>query len=67
LKASPGARALYDELRAHGIKHNNALRRLANHLVGILHGRLKTHTLYDEATVWSHRGTSLNLPYRLDT
>jgi hypothetical protein len=59
LKASPGARALYDELRARGIEHNDALRRLANRLVGILHGCLKTRTLYDESTAWSHRQ---NLP-----
>ena len=59
LKASPGARALYDTLRARGIEHNDALRRLANRLVGILHGCLKTRTLYDEATAWSHRQ---NLP-----
>src|SRR6266566_1376380 len=59
LNASPGARALYDELRARGIEHNDALRRLANRLVGILHGCLKTRTLYDEATAWSHRE---NLP-----
>ena len=59
LSASPGARALYDELRARGIEHNDALRRLANRLVGILHGCLKTRTLYDEATAWSHRQ---NLP-----
>src|SRR6266571_2973669 len=39
--------------------HNDALRRLANRLVGILHGCLKTRTLYDEATAWSHRQ---NLP-----
>jgi hypothetical protein len=55
LNASPGARALYDGLRARGIEHNDALRRLANRLVGILHGCLKTRTLYDEATAWSHR------------
>ena len=55
LKASPGARAFYDDLRARGIEHNDALRRLANRLVGILHGCLKTRTLYDEATAWSHR------------
>jgi transposase len=55
LNASPGARAFYDELRARGIEHNDALRRLANRLVGILHGCLKTRTLYDEATAWSHR------------
>ena len=29
--------------------------RLASRLVGILHGCLKTRTLYDEATAWSHR------------
>ena len=55
LKASPGARAFYDDLRARGIEHNDAVRRLANRLVGVLHGCLKTRTLYDEATAWSHR------------
>jgi transposase len=59
MKASPGARAFYDDLRNHGIEHNDALRRLANRLVGILHGCLKTRTLYDEATAWSHREKSL--------
>ncbi len=29
LNASPGARAFYDDLRARGIEHNDALRRLA--------------------------------------
>jgi transposase len=53
--ASPGARAFYDEQRAKGLEHNDALRRLANRLVGILHGCLKTRTLYDEATAWGHR------------
>jgi transposase len=56
LTASPGARAFYDEQRAKGLEHNDALRRLANRLVGILHGCLKTRTLYDEATAWGHRG-----------
>jgi transposase len=59
LNASPGARALYDELRARGAEHNDALRRLANRLAGILHGCLKTRTLYSEATAWGHRE---NLP-----
>ena len=45
--------------RAKGHEHNDALRRLANRLVGILHGCLKTGTLYDEATAWGHRE---NLP-----
>jgi Transposase/Transposase IS116/IS110/IS902 family len=55
LTVSPGARACYDQLRARGIGHNDALRRLANRLVGILHGCLKTRTLYDEDTAWGHR------------
>jgi transposase len=52
LTASPGARAYYDQLRAHGTGHRAALRQLANRLVGILHGCLKTRTLYDEAIAW---------------
>jgi transposase len=52
LNASPGARALYDAERARGAEHNPALRKLANRLVGVLHGCLKTRTLYDEATAW---------------
>ena len=54
LNASPGARAYYDQLKARGAEHNAALRQLANRLVGILHGCLKTRTCYDEATAWSH-------------
>jgi transposase len=52
LRVSPGARAYYDLQRARGAEHNPALRQLANRLVGILHGCLKTRTLYDEATAW---------------
>jgi hypothetical protein len=59
LKASPGARAFYDDLRARGSEHNDALPRLANRLVGILHGCLKTRTRYDEGTAWSHRESSV--------
>ena len=55
LNTSPGARTCYDELRTRGIGHNDALRRLANRLVGILHGCLKTRTVYDEDTAWGHR------------
>ncbi|RQX00560.1 transposase, partial [Micromonospora globispora] len=54
LKASPGARAYYDRQRARGASYNAALRQLANRLVGILHGCLKTGTPYNEATAWSH-------------
>jgi transposase len=52
LTASPGARAYYDKQRDRGLGHNAALRQLSNRLVGILHGCLKTSTLYDEATAW---------------
>lgn len=55
LTASPGARAYYDTLRARGTGHHAALRQLGNRLVGILHGCLKTHTTYDEATAWAHQ------------
>jgi transposase len=52
LSASPGARAYYDDLRRRGTGHRAALRQLANRLVGILHGCLKSGTIYDEATAW---------------
>jgi transposase len=54
LTGSPGARAYYDQLRRRGMGHRAALRQLANRLVGILHGCLKTGTVYDETTAWSH-------------
>jgi Transposase IS116/IS110/IS902 family len=57
LITSSGARAFYDEQRDRGPDHDAALRALSNRLVGILHGCLKTRTLYDEATAWSHRTT----------
>jgi Transposase/Transposase IS116/IS110/IS902 family len=55
ISASPGARAYYDELRAREIDHTDALRRVANRLAGILHGCVKTGTVYDEHTAWGHR------------
>ena len=55
LTASPPCRAFYDTRRAAGDTHNRALRALANRLVGILHGCLRHHTLYDEHTAWAHR------------
>jgi hypothetical protein len=54
LTASPGDRAYYDKQRARGLDHNAALRQLANRLIGILHGCLKTRTHYNETTAWSH-------------
>jgi transposase len=50
--SSPGARACYDAHRARGATHHQALRALGNRLVGILHGCLRHHTTYDEATAW---------------
>jgi len=55
LSASPGARAYYDQHRAAGDVHHQALRALANRLVGILHGCLRHHTIYSEHTAWAHR------------
>jgi transposase/transposase IS116/IS110/IS902 family protein len=55
LKCSPGARAYYDQHRAAGDTHHQALRALANRLVGILHGCLRHHTPYHEDTAWAHR------------
>jgi transposase len=52
LGVSPGARTYYDAQRARGATHHQALRALANRLVGILHGCLRHHTGYDEATAW---------------
>jgi hypothetical protein len=53
LTRSAGARALYDHQRARGATHHQALRALANRLVGILHGCLRHRTQYDEATAWA--------------
>jgi transposase len=53
LSASPGARNFYDRHRAAGATHHQALRALANRLVGILHGCLRHHTTYDETTAWA--------------
>lgn len=55
LTGSPGARSYYDELRAREYAHEDALRRVAARLTGILHGCLATGTPYDEDTAWGHR------------
>ena len=52
---SPGARAYYDQRRAAGDLHHQALRALGNRLVGILHGCLRHQTHYDEHKAWAHR------------
>jgi hypothetical protein len=55
LSASPGARAFYDTHRDAKDTHHAALRALGNRLVGILHGCLEHHTVYDENIAWGHR------------
>jgi transposase len=55
LTNSPGARAFYDQHRAAGDLHHQALRALGNRLVGILHGCLRHHSTYDENKAWAHR------------
>ena len=55
LRASPGCRDFYDRRRAAGDPHYQALRALANRLVGYLHGCLRSQTPYDEVLAWSHR------------
>ena len=57
---SPGCRAFYDQRRAKGDLHHQALRTLGNRLVGILHGCLTHHTPYDEHTAWAHRQPPTN-------
>src|SRR5450759_2419179 len=52
LTASPGARRYYDEHRARGNTHRQALRALSNKLVEILQGCLATNTTYNEDTAW---------------
>ena len=55
LSTCPGARAFYDQRRAAGDTHHQALRALGNRLVGILHGCLTHHGPYSETTAWAHR------------
>lgn len=52
LNTSPGARAHYDQLRAKGNTHNQALRSVSRRLVGILHACLRDRVPYDEQTAW---------------
>jgi Transposase/Transposase IS116/IS110/IS902 family len=54
LTPSPGARAYYDQLRARGKTHHQALRQLANRWVGILHICLERGCAYDETAAWQH-------------
>ena len=56
LRASPGVRGYYDDHRSRGQTHNQALRAVANRLVGILHGCLAHRAPYDEAAAWPTSG-----------
>src|SRR5207237_5249814 len=53
LSSSPGARRYYDQLKARGNTHHQALRALANRLAGILRGCLKHRQLYRAEVAWS--------------
>ena len=55
LTSSSGARAFYDRQRERGRTHTQALRALANRLVGILHGCLEHRSLYREDVAWPNR------------
>ena len=52
LTASPGARAYYDDHDPGPRTAKVARRKLANKLVGILHGCLAHRTTYDESVAW---------------
>ncbi len=60
LTQSPGCRAFYDQRRAAGDLHHQALRALGNRLVGILHGCLTSRTRYNEYIAWAHRQPASN-------
>jgi transposase len=58
LTRSPGARRYPDQLRGRGKTHHQALRALANRLVGILHGCITNRELYREDVAWPTLGVA---------
>src|SRR6266511_2152729 len=52
LRTSTGARRYYETRRAAGKTHHQALRALANRLVGVLHGCLQHRQPYREDVAW---------------
>jgi transposase len=54
LSASPGVRAYYDAHNTGPRASKTARRKLANKLVGILHGVLDHRAAYDEQLAWNH-------------
>ncbi len=59
LTQSPGARAYYDDHDPGPHTSKVARRKLANKLVGILHGCLTHRTMYDEDLAWHRRAGQL--------
>jgi hypothetical protein len=55
LSSSPRTRRYYDQLRSRGKTHNQAIRLVANRLVGVLHVFLERGVLYDEQIAWVGR------------
>ena len=49
---SPGARRYYEALRGRNKTHAQAIRSVANRMVGILHGCLAKGVLYEETIAW---------------
>jgi len=58
LTTSEGAHDYYNRLRQRGKTHHQAVRALANRLVGILHGCLDHRQAYREEIAWSSRYTA---------
>ena len=52
LSSSPRTRRYYDQLRSRGKTHSQAIRQVANRLVGVLHVCLERRVLYDEEVAW---------------
>jgi hypothetical protein len=61
ITTSPGCRQFYDQKRAAGDLHHQALRALGNRLVGYLHSCLKTRNHYNEHTAWAPRTADLTI------
>ena len=52
-QASPGAKRYYEQLKGRQKTHAQALRAVANRMVGILNFCVEKHVLYDETIAWS--------------
>lgn len=52
LQASPGAKRYYEQLKGRQKTHSQAIRAVANRMVGLLHFCLERRVLYDETIAW---------------